>query len=97
MGPCEAECPARILNLLTPTTSGYANEWRKRCRERAEKRMPKPGESFTLAVPLRFTNGATLSRFKVVRNGRETAYESLERGGWYRISRLRERELTIAL
>lgn len=32
MGPCEANCPAKILDLLTPTDSEYANEWRARCR-----------------------------------------------------------------
>lgn len=36
-GPCEAECPASILNLLTPTDNQYANEWRERCRENIEK------------------------------------------------------------
>lgn len=32
MGPCEANCPAKILDLLTPTDSERANEWRARCR-----------------------------------------------------------------
>ena len=36
-GPCEAECPAKILDLLTPTDSDYANEWRARCRENLER------------------------------------------------------------
>ena len=27
MGPCQAECPERILKLLTPTESKYANDW----------------------------------------------------------------------
>jgi hypothetical protein len=31
MGPCESECPQRILDLLTPTNSQWANEWRQRC------------------------------------------------------------------
>lgn len=30
--PQEALCPARILNVLTPTQSEYALEWRKACR-----------------------------------------------------------------
>lgn len=33
MGPNEARCPDRILDLLTPTTSVWANEWRAKCRE----------------------------------------------------------------
>jgi hypothetical protein len=32
-GPCEAECPQPILDLLTPTSSEYALAWRARCRE----------------------------------------------------------------
>lgn len=32
-GPCESKCPNRILNLLSPTDSEWANEWRMRCRE----------------------------------------------------------------
>lgn len=34
MGPYTNECPISILDLLTPTESEWANEWRKRCRER---------------------------------------------------------------
>lgn len=32
MGPCEAQCPQRILDLLTPTDNANALEWRQRCR-----------------------------------------------------------------
>ncbi len=37
MGPVESECPAHILDLLTPTEHEYALAWRRRCRERAER------------------------------------------------------------
>jgi hypothetical protein len=37
MGPCEASAPARILDLLTPTTHEYAIAWRASCRERLAK------------------------------------------------------------
>jgi len=40
-GPVDADCPARILDLLTPTDHEYAIEWRARCRAALEKRMPK--------------------------------------------------------
>jgi hypothetical protein len=33
MGPCEADCPEPILDLLTPSDRGYANEWRPLSRE----------------------------------------------------------------
>jgi hypothetical protein len=96
MGPNQCECPVRLLDLLTPTTSDYANDWRKRCRERAAKRVPKPGETFTLAKPMRFTDGQHLSKFRAIRSGNRTVYASLENGGYYRISRIRDRELTVA-
>lgn len=36
-GPCESECPASILNILSPTENQYANEWRERCRQNIQK------------------------------------------------------------
>jgi hypothetical protein len=36
-GPAECECPAHILDLLSPTTDEYALEWRRRCRERLRR------------------------------------------------------------
>lgn len=36
MGPYEANCPASILDLLTPTDDECANEWRARCRKNLE-------------------------------------------------------------
>ena len=32
-GPCYNDCPKAILDLLTPTDSKYANDWRNACRE----------------------------------------------------------------
>lgn len=31
-GPVESRCPGTILDLLTPTDSAWANEWRAKCR-----------------------------------------------------------------
>lgn len=42
MGPCQAECPERILKLLTPTDSAYANEWRARCWSKINKKHNTP-------------------------------------------------------
>lgn len=50
MGPCESECPERILKLLTSTDSKWANAWRKRCWELVDQRKwrkkLKPGDLF---------------------------------------------------
>lgn len=37
MGPNEAQMPAKLLDLLTPTDSQWANDWRARCRSNAHK------------------------------------------------------------
>lgn len=42
MGPVQAECPARILNLLTETDNEYAKEWRQRCWNKINQRKNKP-------------------------------------------------------
>ena len=33
MGPCESDCPARILDLLTATDNTNALAWRERCTQ----------------------------------------------------------------
>lgn len=38
VGPCYYDCPKGILDLLTPTDSEWANNWRAKCRERLEKK-----------------------------------------------------------
>lgn len=35
-GPCYYDCPKSILDLLTPTDSQWANEWREKCRRQLE-------------------------------------------------------------
>ena len=41
MGPCEAECPIAILDLLTPTGNEHAVAWRARCRAAAARRIER--------------------------------------------------------
>ena len=43
-GPCEHECPERILDLLTPTDNEWANKWREECREYHAARKQKAKE-----------------------------------------------------
>jgi len=66
-GPYYWDCPARILDQLSPTDNGYALEWRKRCRDRlkqtrATKDM-KPGTVIKLEEPVTFSDGVTESVF----------------------------------
>ena len=97
MGPCEADCPARILDLLTPTDKEYAREWRAHCRANLERRARKlsDGDRIRLPEPMKFTDGAEIQEFVVAKRGRRVLLRDPQRGGLYRISRLMERSWTI--
>lgn len=76
MGPVQARCPARILDLLSPVSelySGspsqqrYATEWRDACRETIRRReraaAVRRGHTVTFKNPIRFTNNIAAERF----------------------------------
>lgn len=83
MGPCEADCPLYILDMLTPVDRlpdpSYAAQWRQTCRDNAVKRSArrkfvknlKPGTRIKLAEPVTFYKGAvTIQEFNVVDTSR---------------------------
>lgn len=94
MGPYDASAPAKILDLLTPTDSEYANRWRESCRENLAKREAakkvKRGDKVRFAAPLTFTSGAVESEFEF-----ESHSTFRARGSRFRISRWREREFEL--
>ena len=47
MQPFYYDCPKGILDLLTPTDNECANEWRRLCREKTEKKV----DSWLKALP----------------------------------------------
>jgi hypothetical protein len=69
-GPCERECPKKILNLLTPTTSKYAIGWRADCWSRFNKASKRPrlrtGHHIIFDEPLDFTNGMSSNVFYII-------------------------------
>jgi hypothetical protein len=97
MGPCEAECPARILELLTPTDSEHARAWRERCRANIARRARKlpDGARIRLAEPMRFTDGHEGQEFVVCKRGRRVVLRDPETGNRYRITRLMQRDWLI--
>lgn len=97
MGPCEADCPAHILDLLTPTDKDYAREWRARCRVNLARRARRlvDGDRIRLPEPMTFSDGSVLQEFVVAKSGRRVLLRDPLRGGQYRISRLMERPWTI--
>lgn len=66
MGPFEDNCPAVILNLLSPTDSQYAMDWRVRCRAKANKRTPRPGDRVRFDEPVPFRAGWSAFEFTCV-------------------------------
>lgn len=71
--PGAAEAPAKVLNMLTPTSNESALVWRQWCRQAIERkarasralRALRDGDQVTLAQPLRFTDGAVRDTFTV--------------------------------
>ena len=101
MGPCEAECPPGILDLLTPTNSEDAQDWRTRCRTRHDKRKARGplrhGDQIVFAEPIIFTDGTSHRCFEVViwpHRPRAVVLRA-PNGLHYRISRLRDREFQV--
>lgn len=68
MGPCESECPERILQLLTPTTHENALAWRQRCWDNiAQRKSFRFSKDDVLETqPISFMDGVARSRFKVL-------------------------------
>ena len=72
-GPVESDCPASILDLLTPIEGKWPNDWRDRCRASIAKRRlldakpnPRPGQTIVFDVALRFNDGIERTRFEVI-------------------------------
>lgn len=91
MGPCERRCPKTILEMLTPTTSEYAIEWRKDCWERINKKKnnPKvhPGDWLEFAKATHFKDGSELTKLQWLRGNRFKRYYTT-----YILPRWREQE-----
>ena len=105
MGPCEAECPESILNLLTPTDNQYAQRWRARCHDNAAARralsrkpLPRPGQFIIFDRPLLFSDGCRLDRFEVVahpQSRRALLFRDPASGLRYRISNIKTRAFRV--
>lgn len=95
MGPYYFDCPAAVLDLLTPTTNAHALEWRKACREKAaaekaKRARPKlrPGQIIIFEAPMQFSDGAMIERMEVVAHPlrkRALLFRDPGRPGLYRI------------
>jgi hypothetical protein len=98
MGPCEAEFPAKILDLLTSTANEYALAWRARCRAAITRRnrpTPKTGDTIVFGSDILFTDGNECRCFVIQIRGRRTIFTNPATGGHYRISRWKDREWSV--
>lgn len=107
MGPCESECPASILDLLSPVEAfaepgtdchKWATNWRNRCREAIAKLANAPGDGATIRFkePIKFTNGDTISAFTIHKRGRKVRFSVVGDGNAvYRISGWQQRDYEI--
>ncbi|WP_334182235.1 DUF6927 domain-containing protein [Novosphingobium sp.] len=97
MGPYEDGCPARILDMLTPTTNAHAHDWRRRCRANLQRRSRKivDGMRIKLARALSFTDGHHGDTFIVVKRGAMITFRPEGGRGHYRIRRFRELDWSV--
>lgn len=102
MGPNAAEAPLKLIDLLSPTTSEWALNWRQSCRDHAARasRPLKPGDVIRLEQPLRFSDGTERQTFRISRerwpgaNRSTTVFTCLETGAVCRIPNIRQRGWT---
>ncbi|MHB1205730.1 MAG: DUF6927 domain-containing protein [Rhodospirillaceae bacterium] len=101
MGPFQCDCPAAILDLLTPTDRQHALDWRARCRTVLDTRRatcakptPRPGQIIVFDEPITFSDGAQLSRLEVVAHPsthRSVLFRAPDTGQFYRIRNVKNR------
>ena len=89
-GPCERECPKRILELLTPTTSTHAQGWRKDCWDRLNKKTTslKSGHWVLFEREIQFKGGESFRLMKVHNARRRWFTGSNSNAGLYRVTKL---------
>lgn len=101
VGPCEAECPRAILDLLTSPANEHAAAWRARCltagRARSRSGL-RAGQILVFPEPLIFSDGSAHLRLQVVRDPaapRAIRFRPVGGSGLYRIGRLNARDFRI--
>jgi len=100
MGTGETSCPARILDLLTPTDHEGANRFRAECRERIARRQAnklKVGDYIRFEKPIGYGGAGEFTTFMYCKQGRQTFFRGLnEENGSFSvplgIKKWRERE-----
>lgn len=64
-GPCQCDCPKGILDILSPTDSKWANDWRQACYENIAKKKSKGGfKSLPVGTIIKVTMPCETNYFK---------------------------------
>lgn len=63
-GPCGTDCPKKILNLLTPTDSEWANEWRAKQNKKTSTKLQE-GDKVEFDDEISFCDGSKHKTFIV--------------------------------
>lgn len=84
MGPYYFNCPAKILDLLTPIDNDYANTWRAKCREALARKKKMPAGTI-----IRFDAelGHWGTDFVKVKHSRKNVFQSKLTGSYVRLTR----------
>lgn len=85
-GPCNQECPKKILELLTPTTNKYALAWRQACWNNINAKPTglKTGHYIYFDKPIEFTDGFKTD-WLLISNARRRWFKS-HRGDLYKLT-----------
>lgn len=71
VGPCESECPERILKAIAPypPSNKWAWDWRQRCWNNIKRRQSRPkfqiGDVLEFKHSMTFTDGVERNKFTV--------------------------------
>ena len=90
-GPCEDECPERILSLLGETDNPAALHWRRRCIRNLARtaRKLEDGMRIRFPQPIKFVDGHEGTEFVIRKGVRSTALALTESGpARYRVTNL---------
>lgn len=93
MGPCESKCPKTILEMLTPTDSQWAKEWRERCWNRINKRSKikvKEGDTLRFKNGIKFVDGYETDTLIFWKGNRFRSFHGAY--GYYIVSNWRDME-----
>lgn len=106
-GPSDDECPARILDLLSPvedlyspgsSSAQWSQSWRDRCRKRIDLRKAAPkvkaGDEIVFSEEITFRSEIKLRVFKYVKGSLFTGTD-IYTGMRFRITNWRDRQYSV--